>query len=342
MKVNNIIVDKPIQIYSEKDQFILIKDNHLRFSLSKNNGEAKELKDYQPQGTPISCYGIVGCFEAKTQKYMIIIDEVEKKGDYLGATVNRIKLFKYIPYNTEKILSEDSPYTEMINDFLERNPLFYSDKIDLSISFKFFKKRLEENGPTPETAILRFSNDIYYWNKYLAKEYNRYYGDNEGLKCFVYPIINGFFGTFSGEEYSPNLNLVLIARKDIRRSGMRFLIRGADNNGNVANCVEIEEVLIYEEKDNIIINSFVQMRGSIPLLWTQEPTITLNPKIEINKDLNENYNVFSLHILELIEIYDSVHCINLIDKKKDHQKIGKEYERLVLEFKQKETKKGEN
>ena len=93
---------------------------------------------------------------------------------------------------------------------------------------------------------------------------------------------------------------------------MRFLIRGADNNGNVANCVEIEEVLIYEEKDNIIINSFVQMRGSIPLLWTQEPTITLNPKIEINKDLNENYNAFSLHILELIDTEirkNEKHCI---------------------------------
>jgi len=63
--------------------------------------------------------------------------------------------------------------------------------------------------------------------------------------------------------------LFLIARKDIRRSGMRFLIRGADADGNIANCVEIEKILVYKENDNIIINSFVQMRGGIPLLWTK-------------------------------------------------------------------------
>lgn len=348
MKVSDIIVDKPIQIYSENGQFILIKDNNLKFSLSKINGELKELGEYKNRADPISCYGIVGCFEANVQKYMIIISEIEKKGEYLGAPVNRIKLFNYIPYNEEKISPEDSTYIQMINDFLKRNPLFYSDKLDLSMSFQFTKKRIEEKGTTLDSTIFRFSNEIYCWNSHLAEEYNRHINennandnDNEGIQNFVYPIINGFFGTFSGEEYNPNLNLVLIARKDIRRSGMRFLIRGADNKGSVANCVEIEEVLIYEDKDNIIINSFVQMRGSIPLLWTQEPKIKLNPKIEINKDLNENYIAFSQHIMELIDKYDSVHCVNLIDKKRDQQKIGKEYERLVLEYKQKEPKKGE-
>ena len=346
MQVNNLIVDKPIQVFSEKNEFILIKENNLKLSLSKITGEANQMKDYKPKSSPISCYGIVGCIEAKIQKYMIYIDEIEKKGEYLGATVNRIKLFKYIPYDTENISPEDFPYIEMINNFLERNPLFYSDKIDLSMSFQYTKKRTEENFSTYST-IFRFSNLIYCWNLSLAETYNRKNDDerenkNEGMQHFIYPIINGFFGTCSGEEYSPNLELTLIARKDIRRSGMRFLIRGANHEGAVANCVEIEEILTYKDNDNLIINSFVQLRGSIPLIWTQEPTVKLNPKIEISKDFAENYNAFSNHIMELIDRYDSVHCINLIDKKKDQQMIGKEYEKLVLEYKSKEPKNGKN
>ena len=58
MKVSDIIVDKPIQIYSENGQFILIKDNNLKFSLSKINGELKELGEYKNRADPISCYGI--------------------------------------------------------------------------------------------------------------------------------------------------------------------------------------------------------------------------------------------------------------------------------------------
>ena len=63
---------------------------------------------------------------------------------------------------------------------------------------------------------------------------------------FIFPVINGFFGARAiqkdNEEISENdTHFILIARKDDRRSGMRFLIRGTDSNGNVANFVESEE-----------------------------------------------------------------------------------------------------
>ena len=343
MQVKSMLVDKPIQIYSEKNQFILLKDN-LSLSLSKTDGNAIPNKDYAPYSSPYLCYGIVGCLEAKNQKYLIYIDEVEKKGKFLEANVYRIKKFNYIPYDSDKISPEDYNYIQMINDFLERNPLFYSDTIDLTMSFQYLKKRM--NSATADTMIFKYTNHVYCWNSYLAGPFNRACdnnnNDNEGMQHFIYPIINGFFGICDGIEYSPNLELVLIARKDIRRSGMRFLIRGADNNGYVANCVEVEELLIYKEEGNILVNSYVQMRGSIPLLWTQEPTVKLNPKIRVSNNFPENYNAFCSHINELIDRYDSVHCINLIDKKKDQLIIGKEYEKLVLEYKSKEQRLGKN
>jgi len=345
MEVKDILVGKSIKIYSERNQFILENDT-LKLSLSKVDGTAVPVKDFKPQTSPYSCYGIVGCMEGKTQKYMVYIDEVDFISKYLGANVYKIKKFNYIPYDTDKIEPNDLMFIQMMNDFLERNSLFYSDNLDLSMSFQYIRKSPSD----PVSEILRFSNEIYCWNRYLINPYNRYFNEglpnegekNEGMQYFAFPIINGFFGTCKGNEYNDNVELILIARKDIRRSGMRFLIRGSDTEGNIANCVEIEEILIYKENDNYIVNSFVQMRGSIPLIWTQEPTVKLNPKIRVNQNFIENYNAFSSHINELIGRYDSVHCINLIDKKKDQLIIGKEYEKLVIEYKSKELKNGGN
>ena len=345
MEVKDILVGKSIKIYSERNQFILENDT-LKLSLSKVDGTAVPVKDFKPQTSPYSCYGIVGCMEGKTQKYMVYIDEVDFISKYLGANVYKIKKFNYIPYDTDKIEPNDLMFIQMMNDFLERNSLFYSDNLDLSMSFQYIRKCPSD----PVSEILRFSNEIYCWNRYLINPYNRYFNEglpnegekNEGMQYFAFPIINGFFGTCKGNEYNDNVELFLIARKDIRRSGMRFLIRGSDTEGNIANCVEIEEILIYKENDNYIVNSFVQMRGSIPLIWTQEPTVKLNPKIKVNQNFIENYNAFSSHINELIGRYDSVHCINLIDKKKDQLIIGKEYEKLVIEYKSKELKNGGN
>ncbi|GCC47314.1 hypothetical protein chiPu_0031697, partial [Chiloscyllium punctatum] len=46
---------------------------------------------------------------------------------------------------------------------------------------------------------------------------------------------------------------------------MRYKRRGVDSDGNVANYVETEQV-IYSGED---ILSFVQIRGSIPVFWSQ-------------------------------------------------------------------------
>lgn len=57
----------------------------------------------------------------------------------------------------------------------------------------------------------------------------------------------------------------LISRRSCMRTGMRYRTRGIDHFGNAANFVETEQIVIY----NNHISSFVQTRGSIPLLWEQ-------------------------------------------------------------------------
>lgn len=49
-------------------------------------------------------------------------------------------------------------------------------------------------------------------------------------------------------------------------AGARFISRGIDDNSNVANFVESELIITYEQR----LYSFLQIRGSIPLFWEQK------------------------------------------------------------------------
>ena len=48
-------------------------------------------------------------------------------------------------------------------------------------------------------------------------------------------------------------------------AGARYVKRGIDDQGSVANFVESEQILRYEG----YTTSFVQIRGSVPAFWEQ-------------------------------------------------------------------------
>lgn len=62
----------------------------------------------------------------------------------------------------------------------------------------------------------------------------------------------------------------------------RYLKRGVNEKGRVANDVETEQIVIEDTQDGnpVRISSVVQNRGSIPLFWSQE-TSRLNIKPDI-------------------------------------------------------------
>jgi SacI homology domain len=62
----------------------------------------------------------------------------------------------------------------------------------------------------------------------------------------------------------------------------RYLKRGVNDYGKVANDVETEQIVLEEEAGTARgkMSSVVQMRGSIPLFWSQE-TSRFSPKPDI-------------------------------------------------------------
>ena len=73
------------------------------------------------------------------------------------------------------------------------------------------------------------------------------------------------------------------------------------------------KILYFFVKKNVLF-SFVQLRGSIPLYWSQ-PGLKYRPPPRIHKDEVENQLAFSAHFNDLFQTYGGcVNCISLVDR----------------------------
>lgn len=85
-----------------------------------------------------------------------------------------------------------------------------------------------------------------------------------------------------------------------------YLKRGVNDRGRVANDVETEQIVLDEEAGSCKgkMSSVVQMRGSIPLFWSQEAS-RFSPKPDIIRK-----NTFGINIyLFIVKFYDVVTLI---------------------------------
>ncbi|KAG9192475.1 hypothetical protein G6011_11209 [Alternaria panax] len=121
--------------------------------------------------------------------------------------------------------------------------------------------------------------------------------------------------------------LTLISRRSTKRAGLRYLRRGTDDEGCTANSVETEQILstptFSTTQDKIF--SFTQIRGSIPLFFSQSP-YSLKPQVSTWGSFDTNARAFKKHFLDLSSRYGDIYCDSLIDKHGTEAKIGELYE----------------
>lgn len=107
--------------------------------------------------------------------------------------------------------------------------------------------------------------------------------------AFKVPCVFGFVYISSPNFERSKTDFILISRKDCRRPGRRFVTRGLDREGNAANFVETENVFIqYDSQGRMKIASYVQIRGSIPLLWSMKPNMKWSPPVVINQNFDDS------------------------------------------------------
>nr|CAD1838049.1 unnamed protein product [Ananas comosus var. bracteatus] len=255
------------------------------------------------------CYGIVGFVKFLGPYYMLLITKRRKIGTICGHVVYTVSKSEIITIPSPTIRSnmayskDENRYKRLLCTVdLAKDFFFsYSYNIMRSLQKNICEKKM---GPA-------LYETMFVWNEFLTR------GIRNNLKNtdWTVALVFGFFKqsklSISGKDFW----LTLIARRSRHFAGTRFLKRGVNEKGRVANDVETEQI-VFEDTDEEIppqIASVVQNRGSIPLFWSQETSrLNIRPDIILQKK-DPNYEATRLHFDNLAKRYGNpIIILNLI------------------------------
>ena len=105
------------------------------------------------------------------------------------------------------------------------------------------------------------SSHKFVWNRGMFHRFKQYAVSDD----WVFKVTCGGVSIRTVNIYGEHAQLCVVYRQSCERAGTRFLTRGVDENGHVANFVESEIIICSNEK----LACYVLTRGSIPLFWDQ-------------------------------------------------------------------------
>merc|ERR1719384_276471 len=194
----------------------------------------------------------------------------------------------------------------MLQSVLSTPYFYFSYTMELSHS----KQRLDTMC-SPDffsKSLLDRAEQRFIWNWHLLGPLSK----DPALHRYCLPVIHGFVSINPVTIAGTKLVWAIISRRSTERCGTRLFVRGGDENGWVANYVETEQIV----ECNGMTASFVQTRGSIPLLWHQRPDLRYKPPptLELRPNVTQK-DCFSRHFQEQKGLYGQQVIINLIDQK---------------------------
>ncbi|XP_027073466.2 phosphoinositide phosphatase SAC7-like [Coffea arabica] len=281
-------------------------------SISRVDGSIKLIDDI-PQCTSLrvpkiqTIFGVVGLLKLLAGSYLLVITERECVGSYLGHPIFKVSSMKVFPCD-HSLKNSPAEQKKMETEFsgllsvAEKTPgLYFSYDVNITLS----AQRLHDLGDESKLLPLwRQADPRFLWNNYMLEVLI-----DHKLDPYLLPLVQGSFNHFQAAIGKDIIDVTLIARRCTRRTGTRMWRRGADSDGFVANFVESEQIV----QLNGHTASFVQVRGSIPLMWDQIVDLTYKPKFEIVR-LEEAPRVAERHILDLRKKYGNVLAVDLVNK----------------------------
>ncbi|KAF9926567.1 phosphatidylinositol-3,5-bisphosphate 5-phosphatase [Linnemannia zychae] len=267
-------------------------------------------------------YGIVG-FVRFTEGYYITL--ITKRSPV--ALIGGHYIFHIDATTSISIHSSTTPTSKLDKNSDEARYLQMFQMVDLTKNFYFsysydITRTLQWN--MTRNPQVEGRNRMFVWNQYLLENA---FGAQTGIENqWALPIMYGFVDQSKLSILGRNVYVTLIARRSRFFAGARFLKRGANDRGYVANDVETEQIVsemsttsFYDAGTthaNPNHTSFVQHRGSIPLYWVQDGTnMSPKPPIELNV-VDPYFSAAALHFDDMFKRYGAP-CIvlNLIKAK---------------------------
>ena len=257
------------KLYLSSNEVTIVKSDASISTFDRKNLKELDRPSNNPSGTEIPFISILGYFKEADCGIIVVVTEVEKVSDFVDAYL--VKKYELVQ------LTANAPtniFVKFLKLGLDTCKMFYSKTKDLSISYE----HQYDKKPT------RF---YFQWNHFSMENLKSAW---PGVQDLLQPVICGYV-----REIKP---FVLISRRIIYNNGFHIWNRGADVHGHAANFVETEAIY-YDEHTTI---SYVMLRGSCPLFWSQHPTGELSRPFRFGPE-SESIRRFNLHFDLLDEEY---------------------------------------
>lgn len=178
------------------------------------------------------------------------------------------------------------------------------------------------------------------WNAHLSRALRLSLGDVAASR-WIAPLCHGYFAQTRASLSGREVTMTVVSRRSRHHAGTRFNRRGVNARGRVANEVETEQIVDAGDaqlgffgsagsgttgvgNDRVPANrrpryeprvsSATQLRGSVPLFWSQDASTTLNARPTIVCNRNDVTHVATAAHFSLVRARydDPTVCLSLI------------------------------
>jgi len=290
-------------------------------SLQTNTGQIPVVASRKPIA------GLLGVISLLSGPYLVVVTRKARLGVLLGSEVWRVAETEIISYArsehhlTPAQLEANRKYTGMLQQVLATPYFYFSYTLDLSHS----RQRLEalQTGQDwAQRSLVERAEPRFVWNWALLA--GVMIADSPASHRYCLPVTHGFIHISQTGVAGSKLVWSLVSRRSTQRCGTRMWCRGGDSRGRVANYVETEQVV----ECNGAVASFLQTRGSIPLVWQQRPDLRYKPPPAAVAGA-AHQQVFTLHMEEQLRLYGQQVIVNLVDQKKAEGRLEQQLRATV-------------
>ena len=342
LKIDRTAPPGHLSVFEDDIVYDMKEMNHLLNTINDGNKHTGGVK------LKCSAWGLMGFIRFTEAYYMVLITKRAQVAMLGGHYIYQVDGTELIPLTTGSSSRfqrdrnpEEARYLGILNN-LDLTRFFYfsySYNITRSLQQNIIREREALNAGLKHPN--RDYQDIFVWNHYLLEP------AREVLKNahdWCHAVIHGSIDQSSLDVFGRRIYITLMARRSRFFAGARFLKRGTNDLGYVANDVETEQIVSEALTtsfhapgprlwSNPTYTSYVQHRGSIPLYWTQDNSgVTPRPDIILNLP-DPFYTASALHFDDLFQRYGApIYVLNLIKQRERTPRESKllyEYKRAI-------------
>lgn len=276
-------------------------------------------------------FGIAGCIKFLESYYLILITKRRQIACICGHAIYSIEESQLITIPHVSIQSDiafsktELRYKKLLSSVDLTKDFFYSYTYPIMRSLQNNVLSNEEGG------IGMPYDNMFVWNAYLTQAIRSRCNNT----IWTVALVHGHFRQIRLSVFGRDFSVSLISRRSRHFAGTRYLKRGVNDRGRVANDVETEQIVLDDEAGSCKgkMSSVVQMRGSIPLFWSQEAS-RFSPKPDIIlQRYDPTYQATKLHFEDLAKRYGNpiivLNLIKTVEKRPREMMLRREFANAV-------------